>query len=185
MKPKSEKGFTLIELLVVISIIGLLSSIILASLNSARTKARNAKRLVEKRQVITALNSYYNENGKWPLALGTSGFWTCFGAPDAERCWFQTAYPSGQFAGLTSLVTAMQPYMSSFPINNAEVGTLGFNRLLYSDYFPADNGGGPGSPAGAYILWMQENTMTNVICPGYIFPYETNRWYCVEYLGPP
>lgn len=42
MYRNNQTGFTLIELLVVISIIGLMSSTVLAAVNSARVKADNA-----------------------------------------------------------------------------------------------------------------------------------------------
>lgn len=62
MFKKNSKGFTLIELLVVIAIIGILSSVVLASLNSARKKSRDARRVADIKQVQLALELYYDAN---------------------------------------------------------------------------------------------------------------------------
>lgn len=61
-----KRGFTLIELLVVISIITLLASAALASLNNVRMKTRDAKRLTDMRILITVLELYYDLNGRYP-----------------------------------------------------------------------------------------------------------------------
>ncbi len=63
-----NKGFTLIELLVVIAIIGLLASVVLLALNSARAKSRDAKRLADVRQLASAFELYFNDNNSYPTA---------------------------------------------------------------------------------------------------------------------
>src|SRR5665213_3100256 len=68
-----SKGFTLIELLVVIAIIGLLASIILASLNTARQKGRDARRIADVKEVQLALELYYDANSQYPVQ-GTTAF---------------------------------------------------------------------------------------------------------------
>ena len=68
----SKKGFTLIELLVVIAIIGLLSSIVLVSMQGARAKARDARRYQELTQLQTAIELYYAKNESYP---STGGAW--------------------------------------------------------------------------------------------------------------
>src|SRR3989344_4393130 len=50
-----SKGFTLIELLVVIAIIGFLSSVVLASLNSARAKGRDSRRASDLKQIANSV----------------------------------------------------------------------------------------------------------------------------------
>ncbi len=69
---KANKGFTLIELLVVIAIIGILSSVVLASLNSARVKGRDAKRVSDMSQLKLALELYFDSNRTYPVGSGTS-----------------------------------------------------------------------------------------------------------------
>lgn len=60
MLKRTKKGFTLIELLVVIAIIGVLASVVLASLNSARKKSRDARRIADIKQIQLALELYFD-----------------------------------------------------------------------------------------------------------------------------
>ena len=72
-----KRGFTLIELLVVIAIIGLLSSIVLSSVNQSRARARDVRRLADMRSIITALELYYQDHGKFPCkfyAMSTAAY---------------------------------------------------------------------------------------------------------------
>ncbi|TSC78771.1 MAG: putative General secretion pathway protein GspG [Parcubacteria group bacterium Gr01-1014_33] len=59
-------GFTLVELLVVISIISVLASVVLTSVNSVRAKARDALRKAEMTELVKALELYYDAYGRYP-----------------------------------------------------------------------------------------------------------------------
>ncbi len=58
----TKRGFTLIELLVVIAIIGLLASIVLASLNAARDKGADASVKASLGQLRAQAEMYYDDN---------------------------------------------------------------------------------------------------------------------------
>lgn len=97
---KNKNGFTLIELLVVISIISLLASIVLASLNSARVKARDARRIADLGQIRTALEFFFDTNGFYPQS---DCGWDCNG--------YRYSYNSGW----DTLATDMRPYINTMP----------------------------------------------------------------------
>ena len=99
-------GFTLIELLIVVAIIGLLATISILALNSARAKARDAKRTADIYQISQAMMMYYDANGKFP----TSSSVICLGFNDGENCWGDAS-----LLGSTSFNSALKPYINALP----------------------------------------------------------------------
>ena len=66
-----KKGFTLIELLVVVAIIGILASVVLASLNSARSKGNDAKIKSQLSSARSAAEIYYSTNNNYGSGTGS------------------------------------------------------------------------------------------------------------------
>ncbi len=161
-----RKGFTLIELLVVIAIIGILASVVLASLSTARVKARDAKRLAGLREIQTAVELYYSDNGIYPVILTYNNT------------------SSGDVQWLTTFATMLAPYITALPTDGTNGGYLysstnggakyglgvHFEGSSYSTLTANDGGNfsayyevGP-SPSGCFQLGIEWWGATTINC---------------------
>ncbi|MBI2673944.1 MAG: prepilin-type N-terminal cleavage/methylation domain-containing protein [Candidatus Zambryskibacteria bacterium] len=92
-----DKGFTLIELLVVIAIIGILSSIVLASLNTARDKGSDAKIKSQLAGLRASAEVYNDSNGNYGPAVSDecSSVFFVDTASGMDKYTTQANYPTG------------------------------------------------------------------------------------------
>lgn len=120
MKMNSKKGFTLIELLVVVAIIGILASVVLASLNTARAKGADAK-IISQVSGMRAQALLYSAAGT-AVTLGHCA--------TTAGTLFDTANTGlgGLFSGMTLSNTAC--YSSAFTAGNVDGATWAVATLL-------------------------------------------------------
>ncbi|MEK7083443.1 MAG: type II secretion system protein [Patescibacteria group bacterium] len=135
MRKNTTVGFTLIELLVVIAIIGVLASVVLASVKTARAKARNAARLSSIHTLILAFNLSASDKGVFPAAGWACVSTTCYGA------W-------SIYGANATIDSFLAPSLSSKPSD--PVGGRGYGGFLYVNPYDGPRG------TGAYLNWMME-----------------------------
>jgi type II secretion system protein G len=92
---KFQRAFTLVELLVVISIIGILATLITANLNSARSRARDAQRKSDLKNMSTALRLYYNDRGVFPVKDASYQIMGCTSYDSPASCVWGTEWSVG------------------------------------------------------------------------------------------
>jgi len=123
-----NSGFTLLELMVVIAIIGLLASIALIALQSARAKSRDAKRLADMTQMNTGLQLYFADFKGYPS--------TTAGLPQALVPTYASSLPSNPQPTDGSCTA------TNYPSPPTPVGSNGSNYYYFASgtaYLGADN----------------------------------------------
>lgn len=130
-----KRGFTLIELLVVIAIIGILASIVLVSLNSARGKGRDAKRVAEMQQIWRAIELTGTDNAT-PLS-GCTGTYNAVSTCTSPNL-SQFNDPSGVTTACDDAPTEACDYTIS---NRAGTGAPLFNNWQIKTWLETGNGG--------------------------------------------
>jgi prepilin-type N-terminal cleavage/methylation domain-containing protein len=167
----NKKGFTLIELLVVVAIIGILASVILASLNSARAKGRDVKRISEVKQIQKALEFYYDKYGVYP----NSG-------------WIASCQ-AGWNSSLGVSLSEFLPTMPVDPTNDcAGYAYSGYKNYSYfaTNYYPVD--GKPGQWYMIVFTLEKQNLQLDAInssadCVGNIRNYGGQDGYIITVAG--
>ncbi len=118
---KTQAGFTLIELLVVVSLIGVLATLVLANLNAARQRGRDAQRKSDLRNIQTALRLYYNDYDKYPANMA-SNIAGC-GVSGTNICIWGDPFES-----------SIQTYMSTLPNDPLPNAWYSYQQIDADDY---------------------------------------------------
>jgi len=165
----NRRAFTLVELLVVIAIIGLLSTVAVVALGSARASGRIARRNADIKQLHTAFSLPYINTGSYPagtscLSTTCGGGWAGVSASATIDTYFglQTK-PLDPLEGKRTV--------TGYTYNSAFTGTAPYDGYVF--------------PSAPYLSWFNEtpSNLENVCGPGRIWSSTTTQTQCFLQLN--
>jgi prepilin-type N-terminal cleavage/methylation domain-containing protein len=178
-----QEAFTLIELLVVIAIIAILIGLLFPAFRAVQDQAKRTQAKNDLTQIVTAVNAYYTEYGKYPLpTTATSDYIYGPGgaATNDDLFYALRAVASGNINGSDAanprkIVFINPPYVKDPANPRSGIGTPtgvgpgqyydpwgtpyaveidgNYNNQIATNPYTADTGAGPGTLGIGVIAW--------------------------------
>lgn len=146
MKKNNSKGFTLIELMMIVAILGMTSSLIMASVNDARKKSRDAKRISDMAQIQKTLEMYLDKESQYPGYTDDNG----------------TGWDIGCGIGDAFIGDLKPDYFSQVPTDQISCDHSGSGGLWYAYHkYNAGENGCPIERGDYYVLGFFDAENTN------------------------
>ena len=101
----TTRAFTLVELMIVIAIIGMMASVVLASLADSQRRARDTRRIDDLRQIQKALELYVTDHYTYPK---------------------EGANMNGNISTNATFKNAIAPYLKGVPVDPAGINNATF-----------------------------------------------------------
>jgi len=171
--PGRSSAFTLIELLVVIAIIAILIGLLFPAFRAVQDQAKRTQAKNDLTQIVNAVNAYYTDYGKYPIAAAVDTTFGPGGTPATNETLFNPLRGLNTTLNPRQIVFISPPYVKDPNNPRSGIGTAAANTGQYfdpwgtnyvvridGDYnnqaanpYTADTGAGPATLSVGVIAW--------------------------------
>ena len=130
MRRNPPAAFTLVELLVVIAIIAILIGLLFPAFKAVQNQARSTQAKNDLTQIVTAINAFYTDYGKYPMSTGADTSYGSVTIPNSNILYVLRADPTtangnpnaNNAVNTRQIVYINPPYVKNDTVGNRRSG---------------------------------------------------------------